>query len=83
MIVLYQTSSNKIMSCWPLPGTVLQRRSKYSYLVDLGDGGKRILLANKMRKFIVRSLSCGLIREEDEKFGKVVEVLVKDPDVMD
>ena len=83
VIVLYPTSSNKIMSRWQGPGTVLQRRSKYSYLVDLGDGGKRILHANKMRKFIVRSLSCGLIREEDETFGKVIEMFVKIPDVGD
>src|ERR1700733_11314301 len=83
VIVLYPTSSNKIMSRWQGPGTVLQRRSKYSYLVDLGDGGKRILHANKMRKFIVRSLSCGLIREEDETFGKVIEVFAKNPDAVD
>src|SRR3984885_12059005 len=36
-----------------------------------------------MRKFIVRSLSCGLIREEDEKFGKVIEVFAKNPDIVD
>ena len=76
IIVLYPMSTNKLMSRWQGPCKVLQRRSKYSYLVDMRDGGHRIIHANKMRKYVVRTMNCGLIVDEDVDFGKVVEVVV-------
>src|SRR5688572_31249031 len=57
--------------------TVIQRRSKYSYLIDMGDDCRKIIHANKIRKYITRAMSCGLIVEEDEDFGSVVELLTK------
>jgi len=55
----------------------LERRSKYSYLVDTGNECHKIVHANKIRKYYIRALSCGLIAEEDEEFGSVVEVPLK------
>ena len=77
VIVLYPTSTNKLISRWHGPCTVIQRRSKYSYLIDMGDNCRKIIHANKIRKYITRAMSCGLIAEEDEDFGSVVELLTK------
>jgi len=33
--------------------------------------------ANKIRKYYTRAMACGLIAEEDEEFGSVVEVPLK------
>ena len=74
VIVLYPTSSNKLISRWHGPCTILERRSKYSYLVDMGNECHKIIHANKIRKYYTRALACGLIAEEDEEFGSVVEV---------
>src|SRR5688572_23959433 len=77
VIVLYPTSTNKLISRWHGPCTVIQRRSKYSYLIDMGDDSRKIIHANKIRKYITRAMSCGLIVEEDEDFGSVVELMTK------
>ena len=77
VIVLYLSSTNKLISQWQGPYDVLQRRSKYSYLVDMNEDGRRLIHANKMRKYVIRSSSCGLIMEEDEEFGSVVELPMK------
>src|SRR5688572_10771461 len=77
VIVLYPTSTNKLISQWHGPCTIIERRSKYSYLIDMGEDGRRIIHANKIRKYITRTLNCGLIVEEDEDFGSVVELPLK------
>ena len=77
VIVLYPTSSNKLTSRWHGPCTILEKRSKYSYLVDMGNECHKIIHANKIRKYYTRALACGLIAEEDEEFGSVVEVPLK------
>ena len=43
----------------------------------MGDDCRKIIHANKIRKYITRAMSCGLIVEEDEDFGSVVELLTK------
>jgi len=68
VIVLYPTSSNKLISRWHGPCTILERRSKYSYLVDMGNECHKIIHANKIRKYYTRALACGLIAEEDEEW---------------
>jgi len=37
----------------------------------------KIIYANKIRKYYTRALACGLFVEEDEEFGSVVEVPLK------
>src|SRR6218665_2401582 len=59
------------------PCTIMEKRSKYSYLVDMGNECHKIIHANKRRKYYTRALACGLIAEEDEEFGSVVEVPLK------
>src|SRR6218665_2459365 len=62
----------------PVPQcTILERRSKYLYLVDMGNECHKIIHANKIRKYYTRALACGLIAEKDAEFGSVVEVPLK------
>ena len=37
----------------------------------MGDGSRRLLHANKIRKFIVRTHLVGIIKEDDDEFGEV------------
>ena len=46
-------------------------QSPYSYVVDMGDGSRRHLHANRIRKFIVRSHLVGVLKEDDDDFGEV------------
>lgn len=73
VVVLYPTSSNKLLSKWHGPCQVLQRRSKHSYLVDLNDQGHKIIHANKMKKYYVRALNCVAVIDDDINVGEVVE----------
>ena len=43
----------------------------YSYVVDMGDGSRRHLHTNRIRKFIVRTRLVGIIKEYDDEFGEV------------
>jgi len=43
----------------------------------MGNECHKIIHANKIRKYYTRALACGLIVEEDEEFGSVVEVPLK------
>src|SRR6218665_864076 len=74
VIVLYPTSSNKLISRWHGPCTILERRSRYSNLMYMGIECIKIIHTNKIRKYYTRAMAFGLIAEEDEEFGSVVEV---------
>src|SRR6218665_659370 len=52
VIVLYPTSSNKLIARWHGPCTILEKISKYSYLVDMGNECHKIIHANKIRKYV-------------------------------
>ena len=71
VLVLAPNSSNNIYSRWHGPCTITQVRSPYSYVVDMGDGSRRHLHANKIRKFIVRTYLAGIIKEDNDEFGEV------------
>ena len=78
-----QKSDESLKAWWKLaedkyePCTILERRSKYSYIVNMGNDFHKIIHANKIRKYYTRALACGLIAEEDEEFGAVIEVPLK------
>jgi ribosomal protein L21E len=48
VIVLLPDTSNKLMSRWQGPATVVEIKSPYSYLVELDSGQRRILHANRL-----------------------------------
>ena len=65
----------KLYSRWQGPGTIVQVKSPYSYIVEV-DGKRRHVHANKIRKFNERIEqavvnNCSVIFEKDEEFGSV------------
>jgi len=46
-------------------------RSPYSYNVELSDGSRHELPANKIQPFIGRVQDVGIIRDQDVDFGEV------------
>lgn len=73
VIVLYPTSTNKLLSRWHGPCQVLQRKSKHSYLIDMNNQGHKIVHANKLKKYYVRGMNCIALLDDDENFGEVIE----------
>jgi len=70
VIVLEKDSSHKTFAKWQL-GTVARILSPHSYLIDMPNGARRHLHANKIRKFIARTNSIGIVRETDVDFGPI------------
>ena len=65
----------KLYSRWQGPGTIIEVKSPYSYIVELG-GKRRHIHANKIKKFherIERALvqNCAVVFDRDEDFGSV------------
>jgi len=54
VIVLITDSTNKFLSRWQGPGTVVSVKTPYSYLVELEQGQCRWLHANKLRPYHAR-----------------------------
>ena len=48
-----------------------QVKSPYSYLVDMPNGARRHLHANKLRKLITHVDTIGVIHEKDSEFGDI------------
>ena len=83
VIVLIPDSTKKLLSRWQGPGTIVETRSPYSYLVELEQGQRRWLHANKLRHYHARINevivnNCSIVYEADEEFGTlpVVETVV-------
>lgn len=53
LILSPDSTASKVYSRWKGPGTIVQVRSPYSYLVEL-DGARHHVHANKLRKFHLR-----------------------------
>ena len=74
VIVLIPDSTNKLMSRWQGPGTIVDTRSPQSYLVELNRGQRRWLHANKLRHYHARVNevlinNCAIVYESDEEFA--------------
>jgi len=80
VIGLAPENTGKMGNRWLGPGTVVSVKSPYSYLVDLGNGNRSHMHANKMRHFVARVQGCGVIAECETEFGKVLspEVVVNE-----
>jgi len=69
------TKGAKLYNRWHGPGTIVQVKSSYSYIVEL-DGKKQHVHANKMKKFnerIEQALvnNCSVVFDSDEEFGSI------------
>src|SRR6267154_2277756 len=70
VLVLLPSSSNKLVSEWLGPATVVEVVSDFSYRVALNTGAVRTLHANKLRKYVNRVNVVGVIFDEDRDFGE-------------
>lgn len=68
VIVLHPDSTNKLRSKWQI-GTVSEVLSQHSYLVDMPDGARRHLHANKLRPCTAKAQS--VILDRDKEFGNI------------
>jgi len=75
---LIPDSTNKFLSRWQGPGTVVSVKSPYSYLVELEQGQCRWLHANKLRPYNARVNAlignCAIVYESDEEFGTLADL---------
>ena len=66
-------STNNFLRRWQGPGTVVSVKSPYTYLVELEQGQRRWLHANKLRPYHARVNAlignCAIVYESDEEFG--------------
>ena len=71
VIFLMPTSTNKLVSTWQGPGTVVAVRSPHSYFVALPSGAVKLIHANDLRRFHCRSLVVGIMFDDEAEFGDV------------
>ena len=71
VIVLTPDSTNKIYSRWHRSCTIAEVCAPNSYIIDMGDGSRRHIHANKIRAFVARSQMISIIREDDKEFGEI------------
>ena len=79
MIVLLPDSTNKFLSRWQGPVTIVKFKAPHTYLVELDGGQQRWLHANKLRPYNVRVTTalvnnCAIVNEADEDFGTLTVV---------
>jgi len=77
VIVLHPDSTNKLYSRWQI-GTVAEVLSPNSYLVDMPDGARRNLHANKMRP--CAALAQYAVLDRDREFGRVLALPIANND---
>jgi len=76
VIVLIPDSTKKMVSRWQRPGTIIESKSPYSYLVELDQGQRCWLHANKLRPYHARVQemlinNCSIVYEADEESGSL------------
>lgn len=72
MVLVQETDTvGKLAAKWLGPAKVVSRERPYTYLVDLGDRGRRSVHANKLRPYITRVNVVGVIFEDDKEFGEI------------
>ena len=69
VLILIPDDNRKLTARWQGPAIIDRVMSPYSFSVALCDGSKRVLHANRLRKFITRVSALGVIFEDDEDFG--------------
>ena len=72
VVVLFPDSNNKMLAKFQGPAVVQEKLNDYAYLIAMPNGAVRRLHANKIRKYVCRSV--GAVLHDDEKdFGDIPE----------
>ena len=69
--MLLPCSTNKLLSHWQGPNRIIKKVSENSCCVELENGANRVLHGNKLRPFIRRVQSIGVIYEADSEMGEL------------
>ena len=71
VIVLFPDSTNKLVSKFQGPAIVHTKLNDYAYMVAMPNGAVRRLHANKLRLYIPRVASVGVVFDDEEDFGNL------------
>ena len=71
VLVLFPDSTNKLISKFQGPAIIRTKLNDYAYLVEMPDGAVRRLHANKLRLYIPRVQSVGVVFDDEEDFGDI------------
>jgi len=69
--IKFPDSTNKLVSKFQGPGTIHSKLNDYAYMVAMPNGAIRRLHANKLRAFVPRVSSVGVVFEDEEDFGNL------------
>ena len=64
VLVLFPDSTNKLISKFQSPAIVRTKLNDYAYMIEMPDGSLRRLHANKLRLFVPRVQSIGVVFED-------------------
>jgi len=86
IILAPDSKGAKLFNRWQGPGTVVEVKSPYSYIVEI-DGRRKHVHANKIRKYnerIQEALvnNCAVIFERDREFGHVAVISADDAETI-
>ena len=87
LVLQKDSTASKVFSRWIGPAVVIEIQSPHSYVVEFNDGSRRIIHANHLRKFYIRTQcvtynpcllvdeydcnTCALISDQDSDFGEL------------
>ena len=93
LVLLPDSNSSRVFNKWKGPAKVVEILSPYSYLIEMDDGRRQHLHANRLRKYNVKvdevectsvgievDCSCAVIYDRDVEFGRVETVDVSEVD---
>ncbi|GFS93809.1 integrase_H2C2 domain-containing protein [Trichonephila clavipes] len=71
VIVLIPDSTSKLFAIWQGPATIIEKRNRHSFLVEMPDNSTKHIHQNKLRHYVASSNSVNVIFEEEKEFGQV------------
>ena len=85
LVLQKDSTASKVFSRWIGPAVIVEIQSPHSYVVEFDDSSRRIIHANHLRKFYLKTQcvsydvnlfvdefscdSCTLISDQDDDFG--------------
>lgn len=71
VVVFVSDPATKLHAKWSGPHTVVDRMRDHSYVVEMDEGKRTTVHANKLRAYRARADQIGVIYHEDDDFGEV------------
>jgi len=84
VLVLFPDSTNKLVSKFQGPAIIKTKLNDYAYIVEMPDGTSRRLHANKLRLYVPRVQSVGVVFDDESDFGDIPcypDILSESPEI--